>query len=114
MRINGSILPKVKCFNTPMLYNTNAHFYNPSVRIGSISFFSSSNKQKFHHLLVCHSTGINSSFNLIFQTKSLIKIIVSGLSSSKLLLSRLISLTSILRIPISLQETTTLPESLLK
>ena len=28
-----------KCFNTPVLYTTNAHFCNPSVKIGSISFF---------------------------------------------------------------------------
>ena len=31
-----------KCINTPILYATDAHFYNPAVKIGSISFFSSS------------------------------------------------------------------------
>ena len=73
-----------------------------------------------HHPLGCHATGINSSLiffssslhfsNLICQVKSLIRIIVSGSTPSKLL-SRLILLKSILRIPISLQENTTLPES---
>ena len=33
-------------------------------KIGSIPFFSSSDMQKFHHLLRCHAIGINSS--LIF------------------------------------------------
>ena len=37
------------------------HFYNSSIKIGSISFFSSSDTQKFHHLLGCHNTDINSS-----------------------------------------------------
>ena len=49
-----------KCFNTPVLYTTNAHFYNPSVKIGSISFLSSSDRQNLHHLLGCHATGIGS------------------------------------------------------
>ena len=37
------------------------HFYNSSIKIGSISFFSSSDTQKFNHLLGCHTTDINSS-----------------------------------------------------
>ena len=37
---------------------------NVSVKIGSISFFSSSNMQKFHHFLGCHAVKIN--FSLIF------------------------------------------------
>ena len=52
-----------KCFNTPTLYTIDAHFYNPSQKIGFISFSSSSDTQKFHHLLGWHATGINSSFN---------------------------------------------------
>ena len=38
-----------------------ADFYNLSVKISSISFFSSSDTQKFHHLLGCQAIGINSS-----------------------------------------------------
>ena len=52
-----------KCFNTSILYTIDAHFYNPSVKIGFASFFSSSDTQKFHHLLGSHTIGINSSFN---------------------------------------------------
>ena len=37
--------PVPKCFNTSILYSTDAHFYNPSVKIGSISFSPSSNTQ---------------------------------------------------------------------
>ena len=55
-------------------------------------FFSSFDTQKFHHLLGCHAISINFSCNsflsalrfsnLICQAKSLIRIIVSGSSSS--------------------------------
>ena len=45
-----------------MSYTTDAQFYNPSVKIGSVSFFTSSDMQQFHHLLGCHTIGINSSF----------------------------------------------------
>ena len=34
-----SIPQEAKCFNTPMSYTTDAYLYNPSVKIGSISFF---------------------------------------------------------------------------
>ena len=44
-----------------MSYSTSAHFYNPSVKIGFISFFAFSESHKFHHLLGCYATGINSS-----------------------------------------------------
>ena len=37
--------------------------YNSSISIGSISFFSSSNSHQSHHLLGCHTTVSNSSFN---------------------------------------------------
>ena len=47
-----------------MLYTTETHFYNSSVKIGSVSFFISSDMQKLHHLLGCHTIGINSA--LIF------------------------------------------------
>ena len=49
--------------NTSILYTTNAHFYNPSGKIGSTSFVSSSDTQKFHYLLGYHTTGINSSLH---------------------------------------------------
>ena len=94
-----------------------------SVEIGYISFFSSSDTHQPHHLLRCHVTGINSSFNsflsalpfsnLACQAKSLIRTMVSGSSSWKLL-SRLILLISILRIPVSLHLNITSPESSLK
>ena len=67
-----------------------------SVKIGSISFVLSSDMQKFHYLLGCHTTGINSDLisllsafcflNFLRQAKSLTWIIVSGSSSSKLLI----------------------------
>ena len=74
-----------------MSYNTDRHLQNPSVKIGSISFFSSFNTQKFHLLLILHLYFFKffACFNLICQAKSLLIIIVSGSSSSKLL-SRLI------------------------
>ena len=53
-----------KCFSTPMLYTIDVYFYNLSEKMGSISFFSSSEMQQFHHLLGCHTIGHNSS--LIF------------------------------------------------
>ena len=49
-----------KRFNTLILYTTDTHFYNPSLKIASISFFSSSDTQKLHHLLGCQAIGINS------------------------------------------------------
>ena len=36
------------------------HFYNSSINIGSVSFFSRSETHQSHHLLGCHATGINS------------------------------------------------------
>ena len=105
-------------------YTTNAHFYNPSVKIGSISFFLSYDTQNFHHLLGWHANDIISSLifflsdlhfsNLICQAKSLRRIIVSGSSSSQLVLQRLILLRFTLKTPILLQVNTTLPESSLK
>ena len=57
------------------------HFHNSSINIGSISFFSSSDIHQSHHLLRCHTAGINSSLisflsslgfsNLICLTKNL-------------------------------------------
>ena len=73
-----------KCFNTLIFYNTNAHtLLQPLNKNWTISFFTSSDMQKFHHLLGCHPTGINSSLfylsslrfqNLICQARSLTKI----------------------------------------
>ena len=92
-----------------------------SVKIGYISFFSSSDTHQPHHLLRCHVTGINSSFNsflsalrfpnIVCQAKSLIRTMVSRSSSSWKLLSRLMLLISILRIPVSLHLNITSPES---
>ena len=39
------------------------HFYNSSINIGSISFFSSPDIHQSHDLLGCHATGVSSSFN---------------------------------------------------
>ena len=99
--------------------NTKTHFYNFSINIGSISFFSSSDMHQFHHLSGYHATGINSLLNSFFKFfsfykfnmpgQSLIRIIVSGSSSSKLS-SKLILLRSILSILISLQLNAASPE----
>ena len=98
-------LRRQKCFNNPKLYTTDTHFYNSSIKMGSISFFSSSDTRKFHHVLEFHAISINSSLkslkfftslqlilhlllnvlclsNLICKAKSLIGIIVSGSSFS--------------------------------
>ena len=48
-------------------------FYNSSINIGSISFFSSSDMHHSHHLFGCHATGINSSFNSFFKCFTLFK-----------------------------------------
>ena len=44
----------------PMTNTPDTHFYNPSVKIGFISFSSSSDTQEFHHFLGCHAIGTNS------------------------------------------------------
>ena len=95
----------------PQKYTTNTHFYNFLMNIGSISF-SSSDMHQSHHLSGCRATGINSSLNTFLssfrflnsrcQVKNLIRIILSG-SSSSYLSARLILLRSIVRIPIPLQ-----------
>ena len=61
---NVSISQEAECFDTPILYTADTHFYNSSVKIGFIYLCSSSDTQKFHHLLECDDIGINSS--LIF------------------------------------------------
>ena len=62
-----------KYFDISILYTTEIGFYNPLVEVGSISFFSSSDTQKFHHILGCQATGINSSpiffLKVAFATK---------------------------------------------
>ena len=58
-----SIFQEAKFFNTPNLYTTDPLFYNSSINIGYISFLSSSDMLHSHHLLGCHTTGINPSFN---------------------------------------------------
>ena len=56
-----SIPQETKLRHTPNLYTTDLLFYNSSINIESISFFSSSDTQKYtQHLLVCHATDINS------------------------------------------------------
>ena len=77
-----------KCFNISMLSTTDAYFYNLPVKIGSISFFSSSDTLNIHNFLRCYAIDINSSFNLFLsalrfsnllcQEKSLIWTMVSG------------------------------------
>ena len=57
------ILPtysSTKCFNTSILCDANPNFYNYSINIGSIYFFSSSDMNQSHNLIECHATGINS------------------------------------------------------
>ena len=58
---------KTKCFNSTILYTTDALFYNSSVQIGSSSFFSSFDMQKFHYLLGCYAAGSNSFFIFFFK-----------------------------------------------
>ena len=97
-------------------YSTNADFYNSSIKIGFIFFFSSSDLHQCYHLLGCQAAVINSLFNyflsalrfsnLICHAKCLPRTIVSGSSLSKLS-SRLLWLRSILTTPISLQLNTT-------
>ena len=43
-----------KCFNSSILYTTETHFYNSTIKNEAISFSASSETQKFHHLLGCH------------------------------------------------------------
>ena len=45
-------------------FNTNTHFYNSSINIGSIYFFSYSDMHQSHHLSGYHATGIKSSLTL--------------------------------------------------
>ena len=54
-----SIPQEAKYFNTSISYTTDTQLYS-SINIGSISYFSSSDT---NHLLECHATGINSSFD---------------------------------------------------
>ena len=57
------ILPtysSTKCFNTSILCDANPNFYNYSINIGFIYFFSSSDMNQSHNLIECHATGINS------------------------------------------------------
>ena len=53
----------VKSLNTHILCTADVHQKHYSVKIGSVPFFSSSDMQKFHQLLRCHTININSSFN---------------------------------------------------
>ena len=64
---------QTKCFYNNILHTTDARFYISSVKIGSISFFSSSDKRQFHHLFGCQAIGINSVFNFFFQWFSFFK-----------------------------------------
>ena len=52
-----------KFFISSIMYTTDTQFYNSSINIGSISYFSSSDMQQFHHLLGCHAIAINFSLN---------------------------------------------------
>ena len=93
------------------------HEKHYSVKIGFIYFFSSSDKQKFPHLLESHAIGITSSLifflsalrflNLLCQAKRLIIIIIASRSALSKLLSRLILLRFTVRIPIPSQQNVT-------
>ena len=58
----------LKCANTPQLYTIDTNFYNCSINIGSIPLLSTPDMHQSHDLLVCHITGINSSFNSSLST----------------------------------------------
>ena len=105
---------KLKMFQYSPLYSTDAHFCNSSMNIRSTSFFSSSDTHQSHYLYGCHAKGINSPLifflsalcfsYLIWQVKSLTWIIVSESFSSKLVLSMLMQLRYMLRIPTSFNQ----------
>ena len=59
--IHVSIFQEANCFNTLNLYTTDILYYNSSINIGSISFFSCSDMHQSHYLLGCHALSINSS-----------------------------------------------------
>ena len=44
--------------NTTILCTTNTQFYNSSINIGFLSFFSSFGMHQSHHLLGCHAVGM--------------------------------------------------------
>ena len=48
------------------------HQKHYSLKIGSYSFFSSSDMQKFHHFLGCRAIGINSSFTSALRFQNVI------------------------------------------
>ena len=54
------------------MYTANTHFYNSSINMGSVCFFSLSDTQQSHHLLGCHATRINSSSNFFLSFSNLI------------------------------------------
>ena len=62
---------ELKCFNTsrgkifqyPLILDSQRTLHNSSIKMGSISFFSSFDTHKSNYLLGCHATGINSLFN---------------------------------------------------
>ena len=56
-------------------------FITPSRNTGSISFFSSSDRQQSHHLLGCHATDINSSFDSFFKCFTFFKFRMSSQKS---------------------------------
>ena len=87
-------------FNTSILYTTDKHFYNPSVKIGFISFISSSDTKKFHHLLGYHATGINSSFNYFFKCFAFSNLIINMNNST-----RIIFIEVIIKIKIHIKST---------
>ena len=58
-------------------------YYNPSVKIGSISFFSSSDMQKSHHLLGYHTIGIMIGINYAFNFFNFFAFFKSNMPSQK-------------------------------
>ena len=92
-------------FKTSLFYNTNTHFHNSLINIGSIYFLSSFDMDQFHHLLRCHTIGIDTSFNIFFKFFAFFKLNMISqksdknntirITSSSKLLSRLILSRSI-------------------
>ena len=97
---NVSIPQEIKFFNSPMLYTTDAHFYNSSLKIGSIYFFSSSDMYQSHHPLGYHATGINSSLIFFFKFFAFFKFNMPSQKSDKNSSIRINSIKVIIKINI--------------
>ena len=70
-----------KCPNTLKLYALKPLL----VKIGFVSFFSSSNMQKLYHLLGCHAIGMNSSLIFFLSALSFFKFTMPSQKSDNML-----------------------------